>query len=48
MAKRVTIMVDDNLDKELRIIQAKMIQKENKSISYSHVVNLSLKKGLKK
>ena len=48
MAKRVTIMVDDNLDKELRIIQAKMIQKENKSISYSYVVNLSLKKGLKK
>ena len=48
MTKRVTIMVDDNLDKELRIIQAKMIQKENKSISYSHVVNLSLKKGLKK
>ena len=48
MAKRITIVVDDNLDKELRIIQAKMIQKENKSISYSHVVNLSLKKGLKK
>lgn len=48
MAKRITIMVDDNLDRELRIIQAKMIQKENKSISYSHVVNLSLKKGLKK
>ena len=48
MAKRVTSMVDDSIDKELRMIQAKMIQKENKSISYSHVVNLSLKKGLRK
>ena len=48
MAKRITILIDDNLDKELRMIQAKMIQKENKSISYSHVVNLSLKKGLRK
>ena len=48
MAKRITIVVDDNLDKELRIIQAKMIQKENKSISYSQGVNLTLKKELKK
>ena len=48
MAKRISILIDDNLDKELRMIQAKMIQKENKSISYSHVVNLSLKKGLRK
>ena len=41
-------MIDDELDKKLRIIQAKMIQKESKSISYSHVLNLALKKELKK
>ena len=48
MAKRVTIMVDDELDKKLRQMQAKLIQKENKSISYSYVINLMLKDSLKK
>ena len=48
MAKRVTIMIDDDLDKKLRQIQAKMIQKENKSISYSHVINTMLKNQSKK
>lgn len=46
MSKRVTIMIDDDLDKELRILQAKMIQKENKSVSYSKVVNITLRKVL--
>ena len=48
MAKRVTIMIDSELDKKLRVMQAKMIQKENKSISYSYVVNLLLQESLKK
>lgn len=48
MAKRVTIMVDNELDKKLRQMQAKLIQKENKSISYSYVINLMLKDSLKK
>ena len=48
MAKRVTIMIDDDLDKKLRQIQARMIQKENKSISYSHVINTMLKNQSKK
>ncbi|WP_420545085.1 hypothetical protein [Nitrosopumilus sp.] len=48
MAKRVTIMIDDDLDKKLRQIQARMIQKENKSISYSHVINTMLKNQNKK
>ncbi len=46
MSKYVTIMIDDDLDKELRILQAKMIQKENKSVSYSKVVNITLRKVL--
>jgi len=47
MTRRVTIMIDDDLDKKIRQTQAKMILKENKSISYSLVVNLLLKKSLK-
>jgi len=47
MARRVTIMINDDLDKKIRLLQAKMIQKENKSISYSFVVNSILKNSLK-
>ena len=47
MTRRATIMIDDDLDKKIRLLQAKMIQKENKSISYSFVVNLFLKNSLK-
>ena len=46
LARRVTIMIDEDLDKKIRLLQAKMIQKENKSVSYSYVVNLLLKKSL--
>jgi len=46
MARRVTILIDEDLDRKIRLMQAKMIQKENKSISYSHVVSLLLKKIL--
>ena len=48
MTRRVTIMIDDDLDKKIRSIQAKMIQKENKAISFSHALNLVLQDGLKK
>jgi hypothetical protein len=48
MAKRVTIMIDDDLDKKLRMIQAKMIQTTSESVSYSKVINEMLKKGIKK
>jgi hypothetical protein len=41
-------MLDDELHKKLRQIQAKMIQKENKTISYSHVINSTLRKSIKK
>ena len=30
MTRRVTIMIDDDLDKKIRLTQAKMILKENK------------------
>ena len=48
MVRRTTVMIDDDLVKKLRIMQAKMIQNENKSVSFSHVVNLVLRNVLKK
>ena len=47
MSKRVTIMIDDDLDKKLRLRQAKMIQTEQTSFSYSRVLNETLRKSLK-
>jgi len=47
MSKRVTIMIDEDLDKKLRLLQAKMITKEQTSYSYSRVVNEAIRKVLK-
>jgi hypothetical protein len=47
MSKRVTIMIDDDLDKKLRLRQAKLIQTEQSSYSYSKVLNETLRKTLK-
>jgi predicted transcriptional regulator len=47
MAKRITIMIDDDLDKKLRLIQAKAIQSTSSSVSYSSTMNEILRKQLK-
>ncbi len=47
MSKRVTIVIDDDLDKKLRVRQAKLIQQTNSSYSYSRVLNETLRKVLK-
>jgi len=47
MSKRVTIMIDEDLDKKLRFRQAKIIQQEQASCSYSKVMNETLRKVLK-
>jgi len=47
MAKRVTIMMDDDLDKKLRSIQAKAIQSTISSVSFSKVINETIRKQLK-
>lgn len=39
MAKRVTIMIADDLDKKIRNKQAKLIQATSKSVSFSSVIN---------
>lgn len=45
MSKRVTIMIDDDLDKKLRLHQVKMIQQKQKSYSYSKTINEALRKS---
>jgi hypothetical protein len=47
MSKRVTIMIDDDLDKKLRLRQANLIQQKQSSYSYSKVLNETLRKVLK-
>ena len=47
MAKRITIMLDDDLLKKLHEIQAKQIKKTQKSVSFSRVLNEVLRKRLK-
>ena len=45
-ARRVTIMLDKDLDKKLRDIQANRIKYEIASVSFSNVVNEMVKAGL--
>jgi len=47
MSRRVTICIDEDLDKKLRMRQAKQIKEEQSSVSYSKVLNESLRKSLK-
>jgi len=48
MAVRITIMLDEELLKKLRIKQAKLLKKNNGSVSLSKVINDSLNDSLKK
>jgi len=47
MPKRVTIVLDDDLAKKLRIIQSKKISKLTEHVSFSRVINDELRKTLK-
>ena len=47
MSKRITIVLDDNLVKKLRIIQSKKISKLTKHVSFSRVINDELRKAVK-
>ena len=48
MAKRITIMLDDDLLKKLHDMQAKQIKESTKSVSFSAVMNETLRAKLKK
>lgn len=47
MVKRVTIVLDDDLDKKLRLKQAKIIKDTYTTCSFSKVLNDTLRKNLK-
>lgn len=45
--KRVTIMVDSEIDRKLRLLQAKNIRDSNSSYSYSRTIDDILRKHFK-
>ena len=47
MNKRVTIVMDENLMKKIRIIQAKQIKNLQKNVSFSSTIESLLKTSLK-
>ena len=48
MGKRITVVLDDDLIKKLHEIQAKLIRESEKSISFSHVLNVQIRNTIKK
>jgi len=46
MANRITIVLDDEVIKKLRIIQARQIKDTTSAVSFSSIVNNTLKKCL--
>ncbi len=47
MGKRITVVLDDDLVKKLREKQAKQIKESVKSVSFSRVLNMTLRKVIK-
>ena len=47
MARRVTIVMDEDIIKKLHERQAKQIKESAKSISFSSVVNQTIRKQIK-
>ena len=47
-SQRITIMIDSDVAKKLRVIQADLLKKSNKSVSFSKVLNESLKYSIAK
>jgi hypothetical protein len=47
MSKRITVMIDEELDKKIRLLQAKKIVQEESSYSYSRVMNDCIRKSLR-
>ena len=48
MGQRITIVLDDDLAKKLREKQAKQIKESTKSVSFSKVLNETVRIGFKK
>ena len=47
MAKRVTVTLNDENLKKLRIKQAKKVKETSSSVSFSNIINETLRKGMK-
>ena len=47
MSQRITIMLKSDVSSKLRNIQSKMIKSQDKSVSFSKVINDVLEEGLK-
>ena len=47
MGRRITVVLEDDLLKKLREIQAKLIKESSQSVSFSRVVNDTLRKKIK-
>jgi len=47
MTRRVTVILDDDLVKKLRERQAKLIKESSSSVSFSRVLNETVRKSLK-
>jgi len=47
MSKRITIMIEDDLDKKIRLLQAKELAKSMESVSFSRPLNDVICKSLK-
>jgi hypothetical protein len=47
LIRRHTIVLDEEVEKKLRHMQADLIKKTGKSVSFSAVINDTLKKSLK-
>lgn len=48
MSKRKTVMIDDDNDKKIRLLQAKLIRETSSTISYSYALNYILRNNLNK
>jgi len=47
MAERITIMLNSDIVKKIRRLQAKKITETTSSVSFSRIINEVLEKGLK-
>jgi hypothetical protein len=47
VGKRITVTIEDGVDKKIRTIQARQIKNTSSSVSYSQVINQILHKKIK-
>ena len=47
MSERLTIVLNSDIAKKLRVLQAKKIKETSSSVSFSRIINEVLEKGLR-